>query len=843
MRRVALRGLLGRKLRSILTGLAIVIGVAMISGTFVLTDTIDRAFHSVFTAAYAQTDAVVSGKKLVDWSTSGNATVSPALLARVHSLPEVGQAAGLVLDFSNPSDTAQLLDHDGKVIQSSGSPTFGFGIDPEAEQFNPFRLTEGRWAAARDEVAIDADTASANGYALGDPISVSADGPTRRFTVVGILKLGDLSSLGGATISVFTAETARRILHKPGYDSIAVSARDGISSGRLVAALERIVPGDAQVRTGAEEARASEDETTGFMSFVRAFLLAFAAVALVVGAFVIFNTFSITVAQRMREFATLRTLGASRRQVLRSVLLESLALGLGASLVGLAAGVGLAKGLSSALSALGLALPQASLVFATRTVVVSLAVGILVTLVAALVPAVKATRIPPIAAVREGATPRASHRLRPLVGLALGGLGLVVVVYSILATGASVLLVVSGCLLLFAGVAAAAARLVPGIVAAVGWPSRTLGGSAGRLATRNATRSPARTASAAAALMIGLALVTLFAVVAQGLRGSDRHAIERQLSADWIVKADGDPGTLPIAAGRALGASGLTVSAVRYDRARLGDSNMGISGLDSHVARFVHFDWTNGSDTTMATLGSGDAVLPKSTANGHHIAVGDRFRLRTPAGKPIALRLVGISDPDKLDPLLDGVLISQATFDRFFPRPRDIYLFAAGDVGRSAVESTLSGYPAAQIFTYEGFIEDRSAFVGQFLNLVYVLLALSIVVSLFGMVNTLVLSVFERTRELGMLRAVGMTRRQARQMVRHESVITALIGAALGLPLGLLLAAAVIRQLSDYGVTYQVPAAPLAVFVAVAVVAGLAAALLPARRASRLNVLEALQYE
>jgi putative ABC transport system permease protein len=842
MRRVALRGLFGRKLRSILTALAIVIGVAMVSGTFVLTDTIDRAFHSVFTASYAQTDAVVSGKKLVDWSTSGNATVSPALLAKVEGLPEVGQASGLVLDFASASDTAQLLDRDGKVIQTSGSPTFGFGVEPGAQRFNPFRLTDGRWAAAADEVVIDADTASGHGYAVGDTIRVSADGPTLPFTVVGILKLGDLSSLGGATIAVFSADTARKILHKPGYDSIAVAARDGVSSAQLVDALKRIAPAEAQVRSGAEQARASEKDTTDFMSFVRAFLLAFGGIALFVGAFVIFNTLSITVAQRMREFATLRTLGASRRQVLRSVLLESLALGLGASLVGLAAGVGLAKGLSSVLSALGLALPEASLVFAARTVVVSLAVGVLITLLAGLIPAIKATRVPPIAAVREGAIPRVSHRKRDLAGLALGAVGLALVVYSAFGAG-SPIPVVAGCLLLFVGVATVAARLVPGIVGGVGWPSRRLGGTPGRLATRNATRSPARTASAAAALMIGLALVTLFAVVAHGLRGSDRHAIEQQLSADWIVKADGDLGTLPTAAGRALRAAGLTVSATRYDRGRLDGSNVGVSGIDSSVARFVHFDWTRGSDATLATLGADGAVLQQSFARHHHLAVGDRFTLRTAAGKQLALRVAGVQDPPKLDQLLDGVVISQAAFDRAFPRPQDTFLFVGGQVERSTLETALAGYPAAQIFTYEGFVADRSAFVGQFLNLIYVLLALSIVVSLFGMVNTLVLSVFERTRELGMLRAVGMTRRQARQMIRHESVITALIGAATGLPLGLLLAAAVTRRLSDYGVAYQLPIASLAIFVAVAIVAGLGAALLPARRASRLNVLEALQYE
>jgi putative ABC transport system permease protein len=842
MTRVALRGLLGRKLRSVLTGLAVVIGVAMIAGTLVLTDTIDRAFHSVFNASYAQTDAVVSGKKLVDWSTSGNATVAPSVLARIQQMPEVEQAAGLILDFANPSDTANLLDRNGHVIQSSGNPSFGFGIDPGAERFNPFSLTEGRWAGAANEVVIDADTASGHGYAPGDTIRIATDGPTRSFTIVGVLKLGDLASLGGATIAVFDVDTARTILNKQGFDSIAVAARDGISPTKLVAALKSVVPADAQVRSGSEQARASEQDVADFMTFVRIFLLAFGGIALFVGAFVIFNTLSITVAQRTREFATLRTLGASRRQVLRSVLIESFALGFAASLVGLAAGVGLAKGLSSLLSALGLALPESSLVFASRTVIVSLAVGVLVTVLAGLVPAVRATRVPPIAAVREGAVQRGSRGKAQLVGLAFGGLGAALLVYS--AVGSSnVIALVAGCLLLFVGVATIAARFVPGLVAAVGWPARTFGGTPGRLATRNATRSPARTASAAAALMIGLALVTLFAVVAQGLRGSDRNAVEQQLRADWIVKADGDPGMLPRDAGRALRSEGLTVSPVRYDRGRIGDANVGVTGVESDIASFVNFNWTEGSDQTLATLGADGAVLKKSFASSRHLAVGDGFTLRTAAGQPLPLRVAAIYDPPKLDTILDGVLISQQAFDRTFPRPQDIYLFVSGPVERSVLESTLADYPTARIFDYEGFVDDRSAFVGQFLNLVYVLLALSIVVSLFGMVNTLVLSVFERTRELGMLRAVGMTRRQTRRMIRHESVITALIGAAAGLPLGLLLAAAIVNRLGDYGVAYHLPLGSIVVFFAVAIVAGLGSALLPARRASRLNVLEALQYE
>jgi putative ABC transport system permease protein len=308
VRRVALRGLLGRKLRTFLTALAIVIGVAMISGTLVLTDTIDRAFHSIFTTSYAGTDAVVSGKKLVDWSASGNATVPESLLVEVRALPEVQAATGAIFDLASSSDTAHLLDRNGKVIGSPGNGNVGFGIDAHAERFNPFRLTEGRWATAPDELVIDAETASGHHFGPGDAIRVSADGPIRTYRVVGVSKFGDVSTLGGATFAVFTVTAAQDLFHKQGFDTISVAAKPGVSTARLVAALRKIVPSNAQVKSGSEQARDAESDVAGWLTFVRVFLLAFGGIALFVGAFVIFNTFSITVAQRTREFATLRTL-------------------------------------------------------------------------------------------------------------------------------------------------------------------------------------------------------------------------------------------------------------------------------------------------------------------------------------------------------------------------------------------------------------------------------------------------------------------------------------------------------------------------------------------------------
>jgi putative ABC transport system permease protein len=841
MKRVALKGLLGRKTRAILTALAIVLGVAMVSGTFVLTDTINRAFHTIFTSSYTHTDLVISGKKLVDYSASGNATIPASLVAKVRALPDVQEAAGTIVDLSGNADQVKLIDRRGRVITASGNPTFGFGIDRDAQRFNPFRLKTGRWATNAGEVVIDADTSAKYHFNPGDTIRVAGTGRIRAFTVVGISKFGDLNSLGGATIAVFTVPTARELLDKQGYDSISVAAKAGIAPEYLSGEIKRILPASAQVKTGAEQAKADGKDVSKFLHFIRLFLLGFGAVALFVGAFVIFNTLSITVAQRAREFATLRTLGASRRQVLRSVLLESLALGVTASLLGLGLGVALAEGLSSLMQALGMSLPQTALVFAPRTAVVALAAGTIVTLLAGIVPAFKATRVPPIAAVREGAILHGSRSRGQFVGLALGILGALLLVKVAVSNG-GVVSIVGGAMLLFVGMAAIATRLVPGLVSVVGRPAQLAGGFAGQLANRNAVRNPGRTASTAAALMIGLALVTFVAVLAHGLVGSDKNAVKKQVSADYVVQSANGWSTFPKTVEPAVAKLGVTVSAVRYERARIGKAGVDVNGVDGNVAKGLRFNWKHGSDATLASLGAHGAVVRKTFANDHHLAVGDSFTLRTPTGRSLRLTVAGIYDPPALDQVVGSVLIGQRAFDRTFLRPQDQYLLVNGST-KAQLAAALKPYPEAKVFSQAEFVKDRSAFISKLLNMVYVLLALSVIVSLFGMVNTLVLSVFERTRELGMLRAVGMTRRQTRRMVRHESIITALIGAAIGLPLGLGLAWVVIQRLSSVGVHYQLPITTLLVFVGVAAIAGIGAAVLPARRASRLNVLTALQYE
>jgi putative ABC transport system permease protein len=849
--RVALKGLFGRKVRTFLTALAIVLGVAMVSGSFVLTDTISKAFTSIFTSAYDNTDAVVSGKKLVDYSSSGNATVSPAVLARIRADRDVEAAAGSIMDFSGDSTRAKLIGKDGKAIDHNGAPTFGIGIDTSQPRFNPLTLESGRWASRPGEVVIDPDTAKNERFAVGDSIGIAADGPVQTFRIVGVAKYGDVESLGGATYGVFTIPQAQKLLGLEGYTAISVAAKKGVSQAALARELGRLVPGSAEVKTAREQAADDKKSVSGFLTFIRGFLLGFGGIALFVGAFVIFNTLSITVAQRTRELATLRTLGATRRQVLRSVILESAAIGVLASVVGIGVGIGLAKGLSALFNALGLGLPEAATVYAPRTFVVSLLVGVVVTVLSGVVPAVRATRVAPIAAARGGMPAKVRGRRATILGALLLAVAVVLLGYAVtgdrLGSGASLLALAVGALALISGTAGVASRLVRSLAAILGWPSRRLGRAAGALASQNAVRSPQRTAATAAALMIGLALVSFVSVLGNGVHDSMSNAIEGQFRAPWIVTSKNGWSGFPTGAGDAVAnAAGVTrASSIRADRALIGDTQVNVDGVDpATIGGLYHFEWKRGSsDATLRGLKGDGAIVKESFAKKNGIALGDRFELRSASGQAVSLRAIGFYQPPRVAELLGGVIVSQQSFDTAVPRASNQFTLVDGTPTEAGLTKALAAYPDTKVQTNAEFVRNQTSFMDNLLNLLYVLLALSVVISLIGMINTLVLSVWERTREVGMLRAVGLSRRQTRRMVRHESVITALIGTGLGLPLGVVLAAAVSHGLSRFGVTFAVSVPSLVVFTVVAIGAGLVAAILPARRASRLNVLAALQYE
>ena len=856
MIRFALKSLAGRKLRTTLTALAIVLGVAMMSGAYVLTDTIDKAFDSIFVDSYAGTDAVVTGKD-PGFSFEGESAQPPPIpeqtLEQVRGVEGVAAAAGSVQDFQT-----KLLRPDGTEIDSGGSPSFAFGVEtaPEYDRFNPLNLVEGRWPQGGEEVAVDKGVADDEDLKLGDRIGVAALGPAQEFRIVGIARYGDLSSIGSATFAIFDLPTAQKLLDMEGkLDAVQAAAADGTTPEQLTERIRSELGSNVTVRTGVEEADEQSSEIATFTTIIRYFLLSFAGIALFVGAFVIFNTLSITVAQRTREFATLRTLGASRRQVLRSVILEALVIGLGASLVGLFAGLGLAVGLNELFKALNLELPQTDTVFAARTVVVSLLVGTVVTLVAGLFPAIRATRVPPIAAVREGATmPRGRFaRYTPYIAALIVALAVLALGYGTLANDIAIgdrfALLGVGVLALFVGVAMLSSRLVRPLARVVGIPARRVGGAAGKLAERNAQRNPGRTAATAAALMIGIALVTFISVLANGLRVSNSDAIERQIQSDLIVTSQDGYSEFPAAAGDAAAdAQGVeAASNVRQDIAQIDGDGANLTGLDDRVTEVYAFRWEEGSDEVLAQLGADGAVLPSNVAEDRNLAVGDSLTVRSTDNVTKDFVVRGIYEGSPFYPLLGTASISQEAFDELYERPRNRFtlLNVAGDgaAAKPSVEAALADFPDTRVFTRPEWIDKEDQEIQQFLLLLYVLLALSVIISLFGMVNTLALSVFERTRELGMLRAVGMTRRQTRRMIRHESVITALIGAALGLPLGIFLAALVTRALGQYDLRFELPLGQLLVLTIVAVIAGLLAAITPARRAAKLDPLRALQYE
>ncbi len=851
MTAVALKGLAGRKLRAVLTALAIILGVAMISGTYVLTDTIDKAFSNIFTSVYAGTDAVISGKEAFQTDFGTPPPFPESLLTDVRALPDVEAAAGGINDF------AQLTNRDGDVISTGGAPTLAFGLDATQDPFNPLELTAGDWATGPGEIVIDASTASKEGYAVGDRIGVVTKGPVAEFTVTGIAEFAGQESLGGATFAVFSLGEAQKLFGKEGeLDGIQISAKDGVSPQQLVDQIQPILPRGTKVQTGVQETQDATSDIEEFTSFIRYFLLAFGFIALFVGAFVIFNTLSITVAQRVREFATLRTIGASRRQILLSVVLEALVIGILASVVGLFLGLGLAKALNAIFVAAGIDLPTAGLVFAPRTIVVSLLAGVLITVVAGLLPAIRATRVPPIAAVREGATLPKSRfsRFAPYVSLVVVAIGVALLVYGTLVDnigiGQRLGAIGVGVLALFIGVAGVSSRLVRPLARVLGWPASRIGGAAGRLARENSMRNPGRTASTAAALMIGLALITFVAVIASGLKSSVGDAIDRQVNAAYVVVSDDNFSPFDPAPDEALAAvPGTEVVGVRGDRAEAFGGEENVTGVDpATIASVYDFDWVDGSNASLASLGEDGAVVEKGFADDNDLAVGDDFRLTTPAGENFRVEVKAVYEAPPFWQMLGAVSIPTATFDAAFRDPRNLYTFVNTEGGASpeaqaALESALVDYPGVKLDTKDGFSETQQNSINVLLNLLYVLLALSVIVSLFGIVNTLVLSVFERTRELGMLRAVGMTRRQVRRMIRHESVITALIGAVLGIVLGIFLAALVTQALSSEGLVFSVPVVSLIVFVVIAVVAGMFAAIFPARRAARLNVLQALQYE
>ncbi|MGN6797480.1 MAG: ABC transporter permease [Gaiellaceae bacterium] len=844
-----LRGLFGRKLRTILTAIAIILGVAMVSGTFVLTDSIDKAFTSIFTDSRKGSDAVITGKSATSTNNGSTApTVPESLLQKVRSLPDVAAAEG------NVGGDAHLIGSNGKAIVFGGAPNLGFSIPHGASRFNPLTLVEGNWPHGA-QVVIDKKTAKKKHIAVGDTIGVQAQGPIVRLKVSGFVKFGNVG-IGGATLAGFDLPTAQSLFDKKGQlDEIDIAAKPNISDPQILKEVRSVIPANAQVRTGAQQAAEDAKDTDSFISFLRGFLLAFGGIALFVGTFVIANSLSITIAQRTREFATYRTMGATRIQVLRAIFVEALVIGTAASVAGLFIGLGIAKGLFKLFDAVGFTLPNSGIIFEPRTAVVSMIVGVVVTLIASLRPAIRATRVPPIAAVREGSTlpPSRFARFRTIGSAIVTAAGFAALLYGLfgnhLGTKGVLIWMGVGTLLIFVGVSMLSVRFIRPLAWSLGWPATKMGGTAGWLARDNARRNPQRTASTAASLMIGLALVTLVAMLAAGITASFRGAVNKiWTNADYAITAQNNFDPIPIAAANAVEKTpGVeAVANVRTGDARAFGKNFFATAVNPPGGSIFQLDWKQGSQAVFSQLGADGAFIDDGYAKKHNLGIGSPIDMTFSSGAHKTFFVRGIFNPPTGGSPFGTVTISQTAWDKLNANPENLYSFVrmtGGDTPQNAakLDQVLKKYPDAKEATRQKFIDNQISGLNSILNIFYVLLALSVIVSLFGIVNTLVLTVFERTREIGMLRAIGMTRRQIRRMIRHESVITALIGGTLGILLGIVLGGLLIARI-DF-IVFSLPIFSLIVFAVAAIFVGILAAIFPARRAARLNVLEALQYE
>jgi putative ABC transport system permease protein len=849
VRKVALRGLAQRKLRAFVTALAVLLGVAFIAGSYVLTDTINRSFDDIFEEAYAGTDVAVSPSTTGQGEQIDLPPFPEETLDRVREVEGVETAAGGIFT------TVRFVDEQGEQLSAAFAPEFVSSTAPEP--FETLTYTDGRPPRTANEASIDESTADRENFEIGDTLRIAGQAGVKDYEIVGLQRLGSTSS-GGSSTAQLTLEEAQRLTEKQGQlDGISVQAAEGVSPSELARRIDQVLPARLTVETGTQAAERQSQDIKDDLSFFRVVLLVFGGVALLVGSFLIFNTFAITVAQRIRELGLLRTLGATRGQILRGMLLEATVIGVIGSVLGVLAGIGFATALNAIFKSFGIDLPNTGTVIATRTIVLALVVGMAVTLAAALSPALRATRVSPMAALLEAALPesRTHGRLFTAVavllmlgGVALAALGVFDVVDD---SNAAAGMVGGGAVATLFGVSMFSPRLVRPMASVAGWPLQKARGITGRLARENAVRKPGRTAVTAAALMIGLAVVVFVTVFAAGISSSINNAIDRNFQGDLVMQhTDGFSPISPGAGREAEQVDGVqTVSSLSFAGGEYEGKDIRLSAVNpATVSDVLSLDWEEGSPDTLSGLSGAGAVVDDAWAQSNDLEVGDRLVLRTPLESDTALTVEG-TVKDNAD-LLGNVVVTDETLDsRFGARqPSMTFVRLAEGADDGAVQDQISErverrYPIVETLNQQELKDNQEEQIQQLVGFFYVLLALAIVISLLGIVTTLALSIHERTRELGMLRAVGMSRRQVRRLVRYESVITALIGAILGTVLGVIFAALVSRPLADEGFELAYPVGTLIVLLVLAALAGVLAAIWPARRAARLDVLQALAYE
>jgi putative ABC transport system permease protein len=843
-----LKGLLAHKLRLVLTALSIVLGVGFVAGTYLLTDTINSAFDGLFAQINKGTAVEISGVPQFSGGPPGSS--GPGTTQRVPAslVPQVEAVNGVRAAYGTIGGYAQLVDANGKAVSTGGAPTLGTSWTPDP-QLNSLTIRQGRAPTGSGEIAIDAGTASKFGFKVGQTVTVLLQGPPMNAKIVGIVGFGKQDNLLGATLVVFDTATAEKAFDGNGaYDAISVAADPGVSPDTLRDRIQPILPHGFQAQTGAESAAQQASDIKEALKFLTVALLVFAGIALFVGIFVIYNTFSILVAQRTRELALLRALGAARSQVRRVVLVEALIVGTLASLIGLAFGFVLAVGLRGLLKGFGIELPTSGLQVLPRTVIVALVVGILTTVVASLIPAYRVSRVPPMAALRDPVPPPQRTWLRAVVGAVLLLFGVLFLLLALFGSSGGLAGVGLGVLITFIGVAVLSALFARPVAGALGALPARLSRISGKLGRENAMRNPRRTASTSAALMIGLALVGFVSVFAASLKASASDALSSSLRADYIVSSSSfSSNGFSTDVATKLQGTGVfsTVSQVRQGFAGSGTGTAQLQAVDpATIEQAFNIDMTQGS---VGALGDDGIILYTKTAQDNNWKVGSTVPLTfTKTGKQ-KFHVVGLYTNNQL---LGNYVISLAAYERNFLEQLDTVVLATTAPGTSpaqakqAIDSVTRAYPNVQIQDQAQFRASNAKQVNSLLGLITALLLLAIIIALFGIVNTLALSIFERTREIGLLRAIGLGRRQVRAMIRWESVIIAVFGALLGIVVGVFFGWAMVKALRDQGLTaLSIPGGQLVVYVVLAGVAGVIAGIWPARRAAKLNVLEAIATE
>ncbi len=847
MLKAAIKSLFAHRTRLALTALSVVLGVAFISGTFIYTDTTNDAFDGVFADAFDGIDIIVTGDSEF---TFGEALYfDDSLVDDVAAVPGVAE-----IEPSLQGIGVQIIDKEGNPVGGGGPPQFGAYLPERIDAAGGFTLREGRVATGGGEVTIDAATARETGYVIGDTVPiVSPTAPVTEFELVGIVGFGDQDNIAGATFALFNLQTIGELLgHEGQVDGAYVLTDPGVDIDATVLAIDDILPDNAKAQSAQA---ASEEQAAAIqegLSFFSTFLLVFAFIALFVGSFIIYNTFRIVIAQRLRELALMRAIGSTRAQVVRTVLLEAVIIGVVASAVGVLFGLGLAMLLRFGLEAAGLDLPSGTLVLAPRTVIVGMIVGVIVTTLSALFPAIAASRIPPVAAMRaEAATPRRrSLTVRAIVGGAITLAGVAMLLaglngdYDSASVGLS--LVGTGAAVIIIGAYILSALIARPIATVVGAPFARLMGVSGKLAQRNAGRSPRRTSSTAAALMVGIALITLVSILSASIQDTIDDIFDTGIEADVVVTSTDQfsLGGFTTELGDRIEALPEVddVTRVQTGAVLVDGSEQFIGSTETNAEAFFTFDSLDGT----LDLGDDEVAIDAATAEANGQEIGDVIDMTFQLTGDQTFTIATIYEADALA----GYVVSRTEYEENFSANTDSEIFVqvvdgvTPEEGKEAVEAVAGDVPTANVETKEETIDSISAQINQVITLITGLLGLTVFIALIGVLNTMSLAVYERTREIGLLRAVGLDRKQTRRMIRSEASIISTFGALLGVGLGIFFGWAVLQALEAEGFSgFSIPYVTLVIWVVLVTGLGILAAIYPAWRASRLNVLDAISHD